>query len=74
MAPMPSPRAAIPRTDNKTGTRKGREAEGTGGSDQPGCREIPPRVKKGVLGEGDSETGTESRCADSGLRDQTDKR
>ena len=39
--------------------RRDGEAKGTGGSDQPGCREIPLRVKGGVLGEGESETGTE---------------
>ena len=39
--------------------RRDEEDEGTGGSGQPGCREIPPIVKKGVLGEGESETGME---------------
>ena len=45
--------------DGQMGAKRDGEAEGTEGSNQPGCREIPLSVKEGVLGEGDSETGTE---------------
>ena len=52
----PTSRAIIPRTECKT-KKVDLGKEGTGGSGQAGCKEMCPRVKKGVSGE--TETGRE---------------